>query len=677
MEMKLQEDAIDCGVVIIQSLHKYYYDNWIPINKLKEKVNYGISGLNLLEITELGKKYGLLLESFEGEFESLQNLELKEPIISLINKNGVFHYIIITKIKHKYIYYYDPVLGKQSCLLSSFKRLFQNVIVIVSKTSYQSKEKAIKEEWFFLNFKTNILTIVISIISIILSFLSTFYMKIILDKIIPNAMNYGLIYITMAFIFIGFNRVITIAIKSIIIRKIENQINYKYLNLYFNKLYFCSIINLNKITKSDHLRRISTIQNISSFKANYLFTLSTEIVTFIVATTFLIFISFNIFIIVLFMSIIMVLISFLFRKNISIRNKTVIANDLDLSTKTMDLIYSQIESKQENYRNIMNKNINNSLIKNLKSNYEMFKLNYLHKTIMELIKISIPFVIIFISSMEIFKSSLSIGDMILFVSIFSFFVNPLDSFLSLILNVPIIKNEIDLLNFVLNFEEEKTKTGLTNGEIKKLTFNKLTFSYELGRNLFYINELTVAQNIKVIGKNGCGKSTFLKVIATYLNADGDYLINDINYENFELESIRKNIFYSSHKTYLPNISILQYLTNNEKERIENIHKYFEKYQLQKIINDFNLKIEDHIINNGSNFSSGQKQLITLLPLLLNEYDLILLDESFENIDDENFVKIKKIIKEKHKNKIFIEVSHSEKYLFKNGVIINFEEFNNG
>lgn len=95
---------------------------------------------------ELGNKYGLLLESFEGEFESLKNLEIKEPIISLINKNGIFHYIIITKIKHKNIYYYDPLLGKQNCSLTSFEKLFQNVIVIVTKTTYQSEDKIIKEE---------------------------------------------------------------------------------------------------------------------------------------------------------------------------------------------------------------------------------------------------------------------------------------------------------------------------------------------------------------------------------------------------------------------------------------------------------------------------------------------------------------------------------------------------
>ena len=675
MEMKLQKDALDCGAVVIQTLHKYYYDNWIPMNKLKENANFGLGGLNILELTSLGSNYGLLLESFEGDFDSLKELKISEPIISLINQGGTYHYIIITKIKNNKIYYYDPVLGKVVSNFKTFKKIFQNIIVIVAKTSYQSIAKKQTERLFYTNIKITILTIVLNLMSLILSFLSTFYLKIILDNVIPNVMQEGLNYITLAFVFVAVIKISTVCFKSLIVRKIENKISYSYLNSYFNKLYFCDISKLEKITKSDHLRRVGTIQNISSFKANYIFTISSEIITFLFSTIVLVWISPKVFAVVAALSILMVLISFAFRKNINIKNQNILKSNLDLSTKMLDLIYSQLEIKQSNHKNLLQKNVDKSLKSNFKINFKMFNLTIVHKTIIESIKILIPFIIVYVSSKEIFNLSLSVGDMILFISIFSFFINPLDSFLTLILNVPIVKQDIELLNFILNLDEERKYEGIENKKIDRLFFENFSFSYELGKELFNIPILNIENNIQIIGKNGCGKSTFLKTIATYLNGEGKYKINGINSTSYNIESIRKNIYYGSNKTFLPNVTIFQYMTNNEKSKIEKLHQNINKYKLQEIFDIFGVSIEDTIKNNGDNFSSGQKQFIVLLPLLINEYELILLDETFDNIGKKNFLALKELIQRIHMDKLFIEISHNKKYIH-NERGVQFEEFNN-
>ncbi|MGL5590991.1 MAG: Mbov_0121 family peptidase domain-containing ABC transporter [Metamycoplasmataceae bacterium] len=675
MEMKLQKDSLDCGLVVIQSLHNYYYDNWVSINNLKEKVNYGLAGLNILEISNLANNYGLLLESFEGDFESLINLDITEPIVTIINQDGVNHYVIITKIKNNRIYYYDPVFGKRILTFSRFGEIFQNILIVVSKTSYQSKNEVEIEKLFYTNFKTTIFIIFLNLITLALTFISTFYFKIVLDTIIPGAMLEGLTYVTLTFIFIGFIKLTTGFFKSIIVRKIENKINYLYANLYFNKLYFCNISKLEKISKSDHLRRVGTIQNISSFKANYLFTISSEIITFLFSTTILIWISPKVFVVVVILSILMITISFFFQKNISNKNTKILSSNLDLSTKTIDLIFSQLEMKQSYYKSIIQKNVDESLKKSFKTNFKMFNLTTFHKMLIEFIKMIIPFAIVYISTQEIFNTKLSIGDMILFISIFTFFINPLDSFLTLILNIPIVKQDIELLNFVLNFDEEKNSDGLVNKTIKKLNFEGVSFSYELGNKLFEIDKLEISENIQIIGKNGCGKSTFLKIVATYLFDIGIYKIDDINHKSFNIYSIRNNIYYGSNKAFLPSVSILQYITNNEKIKIEKLHENINKYKLQDIFDAFEIRIEEHIINNGENFSSGQKQFIVLLPLLINNYELILLDESFDNIDENNFKKLRNLLTTIHKNKIFIEISHNNKYLY-NDRRINFEEFNN-
>lgn len=76
----------------------------------------------------------------------------------------------------------------------------------------------------------------------------------------------------------------------------------------------------------------------------------------------------------------------------------------------------------------------------------------------------------------------------------------------------------------------------------------------------------------------------------------------------------------------------------------------------------NLSKNQIIESNGSNLSSGQKQLIIILKLFVKKYDAILLDEIFENIDKNLFFNLKEKILDFQNDAIFIEISHNNNYL---------------
>ena len=66
-------------------------------------------------------------------------------------------------------------------------------------------------------------------------------------------------------------------------------------------------------------------------------------------------------------------------------------------------------------------------------------------------------------------------------------------------------------------------------------------------------------------------------------------------------------------------------------------------------------------NNASNVSSGQKQIINILRLFAFKYELIILDEAFENVDRKNIKFLSNRILD-YQDSIFVEISHSKKYL---------------
>ncbi|MDC8919773.1 ABC transporter ATP-binding protein, partial [Metamycoplasma hyosynoviae] len=94
----------------------------------------------------------------------------------------------------------------------------------------------------------------------------------------------------------------------------------------------------------------------------------------------------------------------------------------------------------------------------------------------------------------------------------------------------------------------------------------------------------------------------------------------------------------------------------------------EKYKLDKLLNNFNLRIDEKITSGGMFLSSGQRQLLNILKLFCFEYDVILLDEALENIDKKNWQFLKKAILKEQKDALFIETSHCNRYINKSDKI---------
>lgn len=107
---------------------------------------------------------------------------------------------------------------------------------------------------------------------------------------------------------------------------------------------------------------------------------------------------------------------------------------------------------------------------------------------------------------------------------------------------------------------------------------------------------------------------------------------------------------------------------------ETFYHCYQKYNLFHFLLANNIKLNQKIINGGVNFSLGQKQIIKLLPLFTQEFDLILLDEAFDNLSSANFEFLKQCITDFQQTAIFIEVSHCKRYLFPESIEFSLNEY---
>ncbi len=164
----------------------------------------------------------------------------------------------------------------------------------------------------------------------------------------------------------------------------------------------------------------------------------------------------------------------------------------------------------------------------------------------------------------------------------------------------------------------------------------------------------------IIGKNGSGKSTILKLIVGLEKISGGKIFIDneeLIYKRDELYKIRKKtgiVFQESNEHIIGETVAESLIFGMENNRIplekmkENMDKYMKLFQLENIIDKKTV-----------NLSGGEKQKVALAGAVITEPEIILLDEVTEMWDKATKDKMNGIIEEFLKDgKTVVSVTHN-------------------
>lgn len=163
----------------------------------------------------------------------------------------------------------------------------------------------------------------------------------------------------------------------------------------------------------------------------------------------------------------------------------------------------------------------------------------------------------------------------------------------------------------------------------------------------------------VVGSSGCGKSTIIKLLLGFYNANkGHVYMNDSDLCKVNLNSIREKIAYVPQKPYLFNATIEENIAYGKEGALKS-----EIINAAKAANahDFIMKLpkgyETVIGKNGGSLSGGQKQRIALARALLKNAPIMLLDEPTSALDAESEKLITASLDEACKDKTLIVIAH--------------------
>ena len=220
----------------------------------------------------------------------------------------------------------------------------------------------------------------------------------------------------------------------------------------------------------------------------------------------------------------------------------------------------------------------------------------------------------------------------------------------------------------LEYENKVVNGAKTADEFKTLEFKNVTFTYPEAKEPTLKNfdfKLSKGQTVAVVGENGAGKSTFIKLLLRFYDVtDGEILYNGVNIKEYDIDSLRERIstVFQDYKVFA--LSVAENVLCKEIETNEELIKAVEAMKnsgaydfVENLPEKENTVITREFDEKGVGLSGGEQQKLAVARVFAGDTDLAILDEPSSAFDPVAEYKMYENLIKATKDKTVIYISH--------------------
>jgi ATP-binding cassette, subfamily B, bacterial len=465
-----QMDSMDCGPACLQMILRYYRRD-LAIQLIRERMQIGKEGANLLGISEAAETLGFRTHAVKLDFDTLAKDALL-PCILHWNQN---HFVVLYKVKKKRVYIADPTAGLVALPVKDFLPQWtsdesEGIALLLEptpKSLLQEADEGSTGEYtskltihslfnYLMPFKRLIVQLLLGlVVASILQLILPFLTQSVVDVGIDNA-NIRFIYIILfaqAALTIG--RLSVDFVRSWLLMHISTRVNISILTDFLAKLMSLPLSFFDSKKTGDILQRMNDHQRIESFltgsSINILFSIVNLFIFSIVLAVFNVYI-FSVFISASLLYSAWVIIFLKKRRALDYRRFAISSRE---QSATIQLIQGMQEIKLNGMEKPMRWGWESLKVKQFRVSMKGLVLNQWQQAGASLINEGKNIFITFLSAKAVVDGQITLGTMLAIQYIIGQLNSPIEQMLSFLQNWQNARISMERLNEVHSMEDEE------------------------------------------------------------------------------------------------------------------------------------------------------------------------------------------------------------------------------
>ncbi|CAI9103406.1 OLC1v1001875C1 [Oldenlandia corymbosa var. corymbosa] len=166
------------------------------------------------------------------------------------------------------------------------------------------------------------------------------------------------------------------------------------------------------------------------------------------------------------------------------------------------------------------------------------------------------------------------------------------------------------------------------------------------------------KKVGVVGRTGSGKSTLIQAIFRIVEpTEGTIIIDGVDITKIGLHDLRSRLSIIPQDPTMFEGTVRGNLDPQDQYSDNQIWEALDKCQLGDVVRLKPERLESTVVENGENWSVGQRQLFCLGRALLKKSSILVLDEATASVDSATDGVLQKIIRQEFKDRTVITIAH--------------------
>ncbi|AYD46546.1 MAG TPA: ABC transporter ATP-binding protein [Arachidicoccus soli] len=258
--------------------------------------------------------------------------------------------------------------------------------------------------------------------------------------------------------------------------------------------------------------------------------------------------------------------------------------------------------------------------------------------------------------------SLAGGDLLAYIAMFAFIINPAKSLSTSFFNMQRGGAALDRIEELLNTPTVIEDNGKGQLDFQhQIEFKNVSFGYAGSKTILNNINLVIpkGKTVALVGSSGAGKSTLADLVPRFHDvSSGELLIDGVNIKDYSLHSLREHISIVTQEPILFNDSINNNISLGKNDATES-----EVMDAAKVANAYNFiaqkedAFETNIGDRGNKLSGGEKQRVTIARAVIKNPPILILDEATSSLDTESERLVQDAINKMMQNRTSLVIAH--------------------